>query len=338
VANDQDGGDQDGGERSEGDAPAPDRGDEVLLAAFDRLRPQGSLPWGFEDGIRRLADPAGGSGAAPAPWEGLPADLWERGRSARIGRRFVGDVAGVLAGLLAEDARQVARDTVDRAVGDRLGGAVDALRYLADRVDTLEAMVDPARDLVVPPEASPAPPDLSAWIDAVPTWFGAADARGPVLVAESGAGELLTSLERAGLGARGVEPRGPLAWSCADWGIATGGVEPGEAIDTLATMGAGEVGGVVLAGAVDRLPLAGKLALVREAVRVAGRGGTVALLVTDPDAWDRTLTQVARDLAPGRPLHPATWIHVLARLGAPGASWLTPATGDVHAVVGTVGG
>ena len=48
------------------------------------------------------------------PWRGLPDDLWERGHSARIGQRFVGDVAGVLADILAADARTVADAAVRR--------------------------------------------------------------------------------------------------------------------------------------------------------------------------------------------------------------------------------
>ena len=124
-------------------APGPEDGPEAdeieLLAAFDRLRPQGSLQWGFDDAMRRLSEPGAGAGAVGLPWAGLPDDLWERGRSARIGQRFVGDVAGVLASILAADARAAA----DAAMDDRILAAWDALRYLAARMERLESWVDP---------------------------------------------------------------------------------------------------------------------------------------------------------------------------------------------------
>ncbi len=325
--------------RPGGDALAPD--ERALLDAFDRLSPQGSLAWGFEDAMRRLADVHEGSGRSSASWSGLPDDLWERGRSARIGQRFVGDVVGVLAELLAEDARTVA-DAVQRAVGERLTGALDALRYLVARVDVLEGRIDPVADLVVPPDGAPPPPDVSEWVGSVSDWFATttthrgSGATGPVVVGESGAGELLASLERSGTSAWGIEPRGPLAWTGNAGKPTSGRVVLGEVVDILRTLPAGSAAGAVLVGAVDRLSLAGQVALVREAVRAVGSGGTVALLTTDREAWERGLTPVERDLSPGRPLHPTTWIHLLARLGVPGASWLAPERGDVHAVLGTV--
>ncbi|MGH9078640.1 MAG: hypothetical protein ACRDYE_00930, partial [Acidimicrobiales bacterium] len=84
-------------EPGRGDRPGAATDEQALLAAFDRLSPQGGLKWGFDDAMRRIAHPE--SDATAPRWPGLPDDLWERGRSARIGRRFVGDVAGVMAEL-----------------------------------------------------------------------------------------------------------------------------------------------------------------------------------------------------------------------------------------------
>ena len=114
-----------------------------LLAAFDRLRPQGSLRWCFDDAMRRLEHPDHESSAGALPWPGLPDDLWERGRSARIGHRFAGDVATVLADILAADARAAADAAVSSLSGDRFEAAFHALRYLAARVEALEARIDP---------------------------------------------------------------------------------------------------------------------------------------------------------------------------------------------------
>ena len=311
-----------------GDGPEPD--EEELLAAFDRLRPQGSLQWGFDDAMRRLSERGEGTGAAGVPWEGLPDDLWERGRSARIGQRFVGDVAGVLASILAADARAAA----DAAMDDRLVASWDALRYLAARLESLEARVDPVGDLLAGPQLPIPEPDVSPWLEAVAGWFESSDPTRPVIVGEAGIGALVVALEGAGHRVRGVEPRGQEVWSAfADERIGHG-VELSEVAECLATAETASAAGVVLVGAVDRLDLPAKLALLANAVRVVGPDGTVVLLVTDPSTWDESLPTVARDLAPGRPLHPETWLYLLRRFGVVDPAWHRSEDGSRHALVG----
>lgn len=95
--------------------------------------------------------------------------------------------------------------------------------------------------------------------------------------------------------------------------------------------------GVVLLGCVDRSELAAKLDLLDQSIRVTVSGGTVAVLTVDQSAWDASLTHPARDLAPGRPLHPETWALLLRRSGADDPTWHRPVTGDVHAVTARVG-
>ncbi len=318
--------------------PEPD--EEELLAAFDRLRPQGSLRWGFDDAMRRVANSDSQAAAGTTPWEGLPDDLWERGRSARIGRRFVGDVAGVLAGLLAADARRVA----DAAVAGVNAANWDALRYLAARVELLEARVDPV-DLEVADLSVPAP-DTGEWGEAVGSWLGPDDPGSTVVVGELGDGAVLDALRQAGRRVCGVDPRGVSFWEAfaraGAEGQPDGAGRPapelvfGEVAERLATMPDGTAGGVVLSGCVDRLDLAGKIGLVHQAVRATEAGGAVVLLVTDQSAWDRSLPLPARDLLPGRPLHPETWLLLLRRAGAAGPVWHRPVRGTVHAVVARV--
>jgi hypothetical protein len=311
-----------------GDGPEPD--EEELLAAFDRLRPQGSLQWGFDDAMRRLSERGEGTGAAGVPFEGLPDDLWERGRSARIGQRFVGDVAGVLASILAADARAAA----DAAMDDRLVASWDALRYLAARVESLEARVDPVGELLAGPQLPIPEPDVSPWVEAVAGWFESSDPTRPVIVGEAGNGALVVALEGAGHRVRGVEPRGQEVWSAfADARIGNG-VVLSEVAEFLAIAETASAAGVVLVGAVDRLDLPAKLALLAHAVRVVGPNGTLALLVTDPSTWDETLPTVARDLAPGRPLHPETWLYLLRRFGVVDSTWHRSEDGSRHALVG----
>lgn len=305
-----------------------------LLSAFDRLRPQGSLRWGFEDAMRRVANPDTVLVAGAAPWTGLPADLWERGRSARIGQRFVGDVAGVLAEILATDARA----TADAAVATANVAAWDALRYLAARVELLEARVDPVGFEIV--EQSLPPPDVSEWVDAVGAWLGPPDPLADVIVGESGGGELLRALGGAGHRVQGTEPRGPYAWrsfaGSDEDGPPSAAIVLGEVLDHLRTLADRTAAGVVLAGCVDRLDLAGKIGLIDQAMRITKVDGVIVVLTLDQSAWDEALSIPARDLAPGRPLHPRTWELLLHRAGMVDVLWHRPTSGAVHALVATV--
>ncbi len=327
-------------ERVTDDDEAPRSDEEELLAAFDRLRPQGSLRWGFDDAMRRVANTDGRAAASAAVWKGLPDDLWERGRSARIGQRFVGDVAGVLADLLAADARRAA----DAAVAAVNAANWDALRYLAARVELLEARVDPAGLEVA--ELSVPAPELGEWVDIVGEWLGPTDPQSTIVVGELGDGALVNTLRGDGRGVRGVDPRGASIWEA----YAADGIEGrsddaqlgpdlvfGEVADHLAALDDGCVRGVVLSGCVDRVDLAGKVGLVHQALRVTEAGGTVVLLVTDQSAWDRSLPLPARDLLAGRPLHPETWCLLLRRAGVVDPVWHRPVHGTVHAVVARLG-
>jgi hypothetical protein len=328
---------------SEGGMPAP--GDpslgpeeQALLAAFDRLEPQGSLQWGFDNAMSRITAPPAVPTPGATPWRGLPDDLWNRGRSARIGQRFVGDVARVLADTLAADARAATSEVV----GGFNVATWDALRYLAARVELLEARHNPARLEVAELETVPA--DLSEWTGQVDTWLGPPDPSLAVVVGESGDGTLLRALLSTGRRVRGVEPRGGLVWSALtgpDSGTAgdptsAPDVVLGETGDHLAELPAASLGGVVLVGGVDRLDLAGKVGLLARAVRAVRSGGRVVVFATDQRAWDEALPVTARDLLPGRPLHPETWLLLLGRLGVVDLEWHRPSSGTVHAVVGGV--
>jgi hypothetical protein len=305
-----------------------------LLAAFDRLSPQGSLRWGFDDALRRVDRPNITSAAGAAPWQGLPADLWDRGRSAKVGKRFVGDVAGVLAELLAADARHAADAAVAAVNGDRFVATWDALRYLAARVGALEARVDPlgsAAALLNLPV-----PDLSEWAGSVGSWCEPAGDRTRIVVGELCDGSVLDALAQEGRAVRGVEPRGASVWrafGAARVGRSTPDLVLDEVAAHLASLADGSVAAVVLAGCVDRLDLGGKLALLDDAVRVIAPGGSLVVLTSDQAAFDRGLAPTARDLLPGRPFHPETWLLLSERAGSTETGWHRPERGTVHAVV-----
>ncbi len=327
-----DGDGESSGEDGVGDdgRPGAAADEQALLAAFERLSPQGSLQWGFDDAMRRLAHPE--TDVTVPAWPGLPDDLWERGRSARIGRRFAGDVAGVLAELLAADARASAA-----AASAGVNVATwDALRYLAARVEALEAGQDPVA--LEAAELPLSPPDLTGPADEVESLLGSADRSATVVVGECGDGALVRRLQKSGWRVEGVEPRAASVWG----GFTPDGTQTGRAITIaevlghLRTVPPDARAGVVLAGCVDRLGLAAKVRILEEAARVTRPGGTVVVLVTDQSAWDEALDPPARDLAPGRPLHPETWLLLFRRSGLVDVVWRRPSSGGLHAVAGRV--
>jgi hypothetical protein len=311
-----------------------------LLAAFDRLSPQGSLRWGFDDALRRVDEPNVASAAGAAPWKGLPPDLWERGRSAKIGERFVGDVAGVLADLLAADARAAADAAVTAVNGDRFVATWDALRYLAARIEALEARADPVRS---PTSVLDLPlPDLTEWAPSVGSWCEPVGERTTIVVGELCDGSVLAALTEAGRPVRGVEPRAASVWRAFGAAAeAVGGSTPDLVLDEVAvhltSLADGSLAAAVLAGCVDRLDLPGKVALLDEAARVVEPGGSVVVLTSDQAAFDRALPATACDLLPGRPFHPETWLLLFERAGASATTWHRPERGSVHAVVARFG-
>jgi hypothetical protein len=312
--------------------------ESAVLAAFDRLRPQGNLQWCFDDAMRRLDRPDQDSSAGALPWPGLPDDFWERGRSARVGQRFMGDVTQALAELLAADARAAADAAVTSLHGERFVAAWDALRFLAARVDDLENRLDPT-GLVTADFDLPVP-DTAAWADQLSAWLGdglAVD--GPLVVGEARDTGLVAAAARTGRTVGAVEPRGAEVWQAL-----TGHDRPavalvmGEVGDHLATLDDAGVAGVVASGCVDRVGPFEKVDLARHALRVTRPGGRVVVFATDQAAWDRQLAPPARDLLAGRPFHPETWSLLLTRLGAGSVTWhRPPADGAPHAIVAEVG-
>jgi hypothetical protein len=316
--------------------PADERG---LLDAFDRLRPQGSLRWNFDDAVRRLVEPGGAPGR-PDGWSGLPVDLWQRGRSTKASERVLGDVVTIVAQDLSEytdRAVEEGHQVSANELAELRQTAFDAIRFLAARVERLESAVDPvgmrAGQIALPNF------DASAWVDAAAGWT-AVRSDLPVLIGELGDDALLSALASSGVHIEGVDPRGPVVWAVdAKFEVGRGQIDIvlAEVVDYLRSLPDASRGSVLLSGCVDRSDLARKMDLVDEARRVVARGGSLVLLATDQVAWDDSLGPVVRDLLPGRPLHPETWLAVLAHRGLTNPRWLRPSAGSVHAVVAEVG-
>lgn len=184
------------------------------------------------------------------------------------------------------------------------GVVVQALKLIARRIERLEEVTAGADPALLGSAASA----TSKRLDDVLTSH-LAGLEGRVLVAEAGDGALLRQL--ADLDAYGVEPRAELAESAALGGL---DVRNDSVLDHLRLVEAGALSGIVLTGIVDRVPVGAQVALVEHAARVVGPGGRLAVAGTSPAVWGAE-NPVEADLAPGRPLHPATWVHLLGQLG-----------------------
>jgi hypothetical protein len=184
------------------------------------------------------------------------------------------------------------------------GVVVQALRLIGRRLDRLEEVSVGADPALLGSAATASANRLDDVLIA-----HLAGVRGRVLVAEAGDGSLLRAL--AGIDVYGVEPRADLAESAVLGGSE---VRNDAVLEHLRLVEAGALSGVVLTGIVDRVPVGAQVALVEHAARVVGPGGRLAVAGTSPTVWGID-NPVEADLAPGRPLHPATWVHLLEQLG-----------------------
>ena len=191
------------------------------------------------------------------------------------------------------------------------GILVQSLRVLGRRIDALEQAT---------PGASPAQRDAAMRAGQAADAGSLADVvaahlrgvRGRVLVAEAGDGALVRQL--AELDVYGVESRLELAEAASLAGLE---VRADDAIEHLRVVDDGALHGLVLVGVVDRSSLGVQLHLVQRALKVLADGGRLAIVGTSPDGWGRA-NPIEADLSPGRPLHAATWAHLLAEAGFAG--------------------
>ena len=206
------------------------------------------------------------------------------------------------------------------------GTITRAVALLARRVDALETLT------VSPADRAVARRDLSPWADIVVTAL--AGIRGRVLLTECGDGALIRSMLSAGVDAYGVEPSEELTAEAAGAGL---DVRTDTAIRHLRKVPDESLAAVVLS--VDTLPTGEVVAIAGRAVDALAPGGTLMVLSAGPLAWARSVDPVVADLSTGRPLHPATWRHILegrrvtvervvAPTAAAGATTAATAAGD----------
>ena len=278
------------------------RAAEALGQAFARLAPQGSDGWNFLAAFTHLGDRYGpyhpGASALSDALE------TERQAGARRPRRL--------------DRLRPRRDRAGRTTGgeqteleEAMGHVVEALRFLSARVATLEARIA-AQDRPLDGAAWLVPArELGPWLGPVTAHVLARTPGGTIVHADCGEGSLLRALAERGAAAQGVEPRGAVALRAIESGRS---VALCEVSDYLADRRAGSLGGIVLNGVVDRLPLHALLPLLAQCRRALAHGAPL-VVVSELSGAGVTREPPARDLVAGRPLHASTWELLLERSG-----------------------
>ena len=277
-----------------------------LDLAFDRYVPAGSVSSDFTDAVK-AADRAAYINVA------VPTESQKPG---------VGEVKRVLRKAMAWYLNYLAQQTTSFATA-----SVRALRSLGERLEVAEERLAELAD--DPDDAADRPavaPDLSRW---VPLCLERLPRRGRVLHAECGDGALLRAMVDAGVDGYGVEPRGPLVDRAAASGLEAW---PDEPLAHLGSVADGYLAGLVLSGCVDRLNLARQRKLLGLAASRLAPGAPLVLIASVPESWAATVPALEVDLAPGRPLHAPTWVHLLERAGLVGAA-VTEDAGSVAITV-----
>jgi hypothetical protein len=278
----------------------------ALRAAFARLQPQGSDAWNFLAAFTHLGDRYGPyhpgaselskSLEAPAAPPARRAAQWKRRLRQKTGRGGGHDGRGTIG------AADAAGEATELALA--MAQVVEAFRFLSARVRTLEQrLAYQDRPVDGPAWLMPAR-ELGQWVEPVTRHIVARTPGGEVLHGDCGEGLLLCALEDAGVTARGAEPRGTVALGALERG---GAVAVGEVAEELAARPSASLGGLVLSGVVDRLPLHSLLPLLAQARRALAPGAPIVVVASDPEKSTAGVSAVARDLLHPRPLHAETW-------------------------------
>ena len=290
-----------------GTDPAHAAAAEALRAAFERLRPQGSDAWNFLGAFTQLGDRYG-------PYQPGASDLsrqMEASGPGPGGARGVGGGASWKSRLRPK-AGPPGPTGGPGELEEAMAQVVEAFRFLSARVRTLEErLAHEDRPIEGAAWLVPAA-ELGSWVEPVASHIVATTPGGPVLHGDCGEGALLEALERAGVVARGVEPRGAIALEALEQGRT---VVLSEVADELSVQPPASLGGLVLSGVVDRLPLHALVPLLAAARRGLALGAPVVVLASDPQRGGSWAEPLAQDLVATRPLQAETWELLLRRAG-----------------------
>jgi hypothetical protein len=182
---------------------------------------------------------------------------------------------------------------------------------VVDHIEDLEAMVEAHRSPDLPAAAVPAVHTGATWW--APTAAAAlSSVPDRVVVGDCGDGSLVEVLEAAGVDAYGVDPSELALESALDRGV---DVRAESILGHLDVVTDEALGGIVLTGSIQWLRPNERqhlLDLVSSRLMI---DGVLVLHSASPAAWATTVSPVVRDLAPGRPLNPETWSHLLGARG-----------------------
>jgi hypothetical protein len=171
----------------------------------------------------------------------------------------------------------------------------------------VEMLVEPAlaEEDAIAPGADPLP-----YVAALRSRLTQASPPGRILHAECGDGSLLEAL--SDLDAYGIDP----GTQASDVAVKKGlDVRRDDVLGHLASVGDEKLSALVLSACVDRMSVSERRRLLRLAELKVAPGGTVALILSSPGAWERTVGPVVSDLSPGSPWHPETWSYLLGGVG-----------------------
>ncbi len=298
------------------------RAEQALLADLDRE---------LEETRRRVLRPRPGSDrldhaiSAAEAGSQLTAELWlDDSASAleRITKRVIAKIVGWYLRQITGRVTTFAQATVGAIdlLSRELQAQAERVDALADRVDALGEELQVARSLSLPPpqalasngsarRASPLERDkhlAEVAIERMRT------ARGRVLHADCGFGELVAQLACAGVDAYGTDPSGPLLKKSVTRGL---DLRQADAVGHLRTVAPRGLGGIVLSGCVDRLNAADAYRLASLLRTRIAPTGPIVVTATYQGTWLREASPLEQDLAPGRPLQPETWCYLLTEYG-----------------------
>jgi len=275
------------------------RAAQALHEAFARLAPQGSDAWNFLAAFTHLGDRYG-------PYHPGASALSD---AVEAERRAAGRRSGRLRRRRNRAERQPETETSE--LEEAMGHVVEAFRFLSARVATLEGRLA-SEDRPVEGAAWLVPArELGPWVGPVVAHVLARTPGGEIVHADCGEGGLLRAITERGATAHGVEPRGAVALRALEGGCS---LTIGEASEYLAGRSAGSLGGIVLSGVVDRVPLHALLPLLAQCRRTLAHGAPLVVVSELAGAAD-TREPPALDLIGGRPLHASTWELLLERSG-----------------------
>lgn len=241
------------------------------------------------------------------PYQPGTSDLADllRSKGASASRR------GGLRGRILPGGQPVSTEEARSEVEDAMTHVVEAFRFLHARVATLESRVG-TEDVPLDGAAWLAPArDLGGWVEPLASFITERTPGGEVLHADCGHGALVRTLTKMDVPAIGVEPRGGIALHALERGSEVTISEVAEYLPRRATS---SLGGLVLSGVVDRLPLHAILPLLEESCRVLAAGAAI-VIVSEPVVPLASNVPASHDMVDRAALHLETWQLLLERSG-----------------------